>query len=170
MARRPRGGRPFAIGALNSIARSGSRWLLEAPETEENEPTRREWTGFWSTIALQTQNAFNDKAAQFLLIPLGGSIMGKASVVEQIAGLMITLPYVLFARGLRSIPGHEATSIGLTEPILMPVWALLAWGIPIDSWTLAGGGLILTGLAVRYLPWAARPASGAATNPTNRRN
>jgi acyl-[acyl-carrier-protein]-phospholipid O-acyltransferase/long-chain-fatty-acid--[acyl-carrier-protein] ligase len=69
----------------------------EAPELEEKEPTRREWTGFWSAIALQTQNAFNDKAAQFLLIPLGGSIMGKASVVEQIAGLMITLPYVLFA-------------------------------------------------------------------------
>ena len=69
----------------------------EAPEPEEKEPTRREWRGFWSAIALQTQNAFNDKAAQFLLIPLGGSIMGKASVVEQIAGLMITLPYVLFA-------------------------------------------------------------------------
>jgi acyl-[acyl-carrier-protein]-phospholipid O-acyltransferase/long-chain-fatty-acid--[acyl-carrier-protein] ligase len=69
----------------------------EAPETEEKEPTRREWTGFWSAIAVQTQNAFNDKAAQFLLIPLGGWIAGKASVVEMIAGLMLTLPYVLFA-------------------------------------------------------------------------
>ncbi len=68
----------------------------EAPELEK-EPTRREWAGFWSAIALQTQNSFNDKAAQFLLIPLGGWIAGKASVVEQIAGLMITLPYVLFA-------------------------------------------------------------------------
>ena len=60
----------------------------------------------------------------------------------------------LFARGLRSIPGHEATGIGLCEPILVPLWAMLAWSIPIDSWTLAGGGLILTGLAVRYLPLA----------------
>lgn len=70
--------------------------------------------------------------------------------------LQMGLPYVLFARGLRSIPGHEATGIGLTEPILVPLWALLAWGIPIDSWTLAGGGLILTGLAIRYLPLGGR--------------
>ena len=42
--------------------------------------------------------------------------------------LQMGLPYVLFARGLRSIPGHEATGIGLMEPILVPVWVLLAWG------------------------------------------
>ena len=37
-------------------------------------PTRREWTGFWSMIAQQTQNAFNDKIAQFILVPLGGAL------------------------------------------------------------------------------------------------
>eukprot|EP00903_Cladosiphon_okamuranus_P004220 g4218.t1 len=41
-----------------------------------------------------TQNAFNDKAAQFILIPLGGAV-GYA--VESIAGLMIAIPFVLFA-------------------------------------------------------------------------
>ncbi|HZN36276.1 MAG TPA: EamA family transporter, partial [Pirellulaceae bacterium] len=56
-----------------------------------------------------------------------------------------------FARGLRSIPGHEATGIGLTEPILVPVWVVLAWGDRPAWWTLVGGGLILVGLAVRYL-------------------
>ncbi len=70
--------------------------------------------------------------------------------------LQMGLPYVLFARGLRSIPGHEATGIGLCEPILVPVWALVAWNIKPDWWTLAGGGLILTGLALRYLPLTSR--------------
>ena len=45
-------------------------------------------------IIQQTQNAFNDKMAQFILIPLGGAI---GLSVESAAGLMIALPFVLFA-------------------------------------------------------------------------
>jgi drug/metabolite transporter (DMT)-like permease len=78
--------------------------------------------------------------------------------------IQMGLPYVLFARGLRSIPGHEATGIGLTEPILVPVWALLAWGIRPDWWTLAGGAMILAGLAVRYLPLTARSRQKLTTH------
>ena len=58
------------------------------------EPTKRQWLGYWSMIVQQTQNAFNDKAAQFILIPLGGAV-GYA--VESAAGIMIALPFVLFA-------------------------------------------------------------------------
>jgi drug/metabolite transporter (DMT)-like permease len=64
--------------------------------------------------------------------------------------LQMALPYVLFARGLRRIPGHEATSIGLIEPILNPVWVFLAWGERPAWWTLLGGGLILLGLLIRF--------------------
>jgi acyl-[acyl-carrier-protein]-phospholipid O-acyltransferase/long-chain-fatty-acid--[acyl-carrier-protein] ligase len=63
-------------------------------ETAEFEPTRRQWVGFWSMIVQQTQNAFNDKMAQFILIPLGGAV---GFSVESAAGLMIALPFVLFA-------------------------------------------------------------------------
>jgi drug/metabolite transporter (DMT)-like permease len=65
--------------------------------------------------------------------------------------LQMGLPYVLFARGLKSIPGHEATGIGLVEPLLVPVWVYLAWGDQPRWWTLVGGGLILLGLAIRYI-------------------
>ncbi|MFN4873276.1 MAG: MFS transporter [Akkermansiaceae bacterium] len=63
-------------------------------DSPESEPTKRKWLGYWSMIVQQTQNAFNDKAAQFILIPLGGAV-GYA--VESWAGLMISLPFVLFA-------------------------------------------------------------------------
>ncbi len=74
----------------------------------DGEPTRRQWAGYWSMIVQQTQNAFNDKAAQFILIPLGGAvafefylgtIFGKEIrlSVESAAGLMIAIPFVLFA-------------------------------------------------------------------------
>jgi len=65
----------------------------------EAEPTKRQWLGFWSMIVQQTQNAFNDKAAQFLLVPLAGAV--GATVfgmgVESLAGVLIALPFVLFA-------------------------------------------------------------------------
>jgi drug/metabolite transporter, DME family len=64
--------------------------------------------------------------------------------------LQMALPYVLFARGLRSITSQEATVIGLLEPVLLPVWVYLAWGEVPAPWTLVGGGLILAGLALRY--------------------
>ena len=66
------------------------------------------------------------------------------------------LPYVLFARGLKAVAGHEASGIALLEPVLVPVWVYLAWHgaanyTPPRWWTLVGGALILTGLAIRYL-------------------
>jgi drug/metabolite transporter (DMT)-like permease len=66
------------------------------------------------------------------------------------------LPYLLFARGVQRIVGHEAAGIVLLEPILVPVWVFIAWRhsptyeAP-QWWTLAGGGCILVGLLLRYV-------------------
>ena len=64
------------------------------------------------------------------------------------------LPYVIFARGLRSVGSQEASGIVLTEPVLTPIWVLVAWGEHPSWWTYIGAALILTGLAIRYL-WPA---------------
>ncbi len=69
--------------------------------------------------------------------------------------LQMALPYVLFAYSLKRISGHEATGIGLIEPLLNPVWVFIAWGDRPAWWTLVGGGFILLGLAIRYL-WPAQ--------------
>jgi drug/metabolite transporter (DMT)-like permease len=68
--------------------------------------------------------------------------------------VQMAAPYVLFARGLRSVPPQEAGIITLLEPLLMPVWAYL---IAPDrdtptGWTLVGGALLLAALVWRYLP------------------
>lgn len=72
------------------------------------------------------------------------------------------LPYFLFARALKKIPGHEASGIGLVEPLLVPVWVCLAWGwrehLP-AWWTIAGGGLIFAGLVIRYVGSVGEKAS-----------
>jgi len=65
----------------------------------------------------------------------------------------MALPYVLLTIGLRTIPSHEAALIGLVEPILNPIWALLVWGEYPAWWTFAGAGFILVGLGLRYAVW-----------------
>jgi drug/metabolite transporter (DMT)-like permease len=75
--------------------------------------------------------------------------------------LQMALPYVLFAHSLKRIPGHEATGIGLIEPLLLPTWAYLAWGDQPARSTLVGGAFILAGLAIRYIQLPTRNRSAA---------
>jgi drug/metabolite transporter (DMT)-like permease len=87
----------------------------------------------------------------------------QLATLAAFGAFQIALPYVLFARGLRSVPSQEASLIGLLEPVLVPLWVVFALGnYETRWWTLAGGGLILLGLAWRYLP-AARAGARAGT-------
>ncbi len=94
----------FVLLAVARFGRYGARRMNH--ELFEDEPTPRQWAGFWSMIVQQTQNAFNDKMAQFTLIPLGGAVgfallipIGAGVKVDlpSVAGLMMALPMVLFA-------------------------------------------------------------------------
>jgi len=112
----------------------------------------------------------NHLVTAIVLAPLAFGTMHFPTGVQWplLAGLGIVqmgLPYVLFARGLKHIPGHEATGIGLIEPLLVPVWVYLAWGDQPDWWTLVGGGLILVGLAIRYLSPTSRVPPEAEQSP-----
>lgn len=70
--------------------------------------------------------------------------------------LQMGLPYWLFARSVKHLPGHEATGIVILEPILVPIWVYIAWGhlssyeSPSAS-TVVGAVFILFGLVVRFL-------------------
>ena len=80
---------------------------------------------------------------------------GQLMWLVAFGAIQMGLPYVLFTRGLRTVPAHEASCLALLEPLLVSLWVYLAWGRspdyrPPDTWTWAGGILILLGLLVRY--------------------
>jgi drug/metabolite transporter, DME family len=60
------------------------------------------------------------------------------------------LPYLFFSLALKHIPGHEASLIGLIEPLLLPLWILLAWGDRPDAVVFLSGGFILAGMLIKY--------------------
>ncbi len=73
--------------------------------------------------------------------------------------LQMALPYLLLIRGLRAISSQEAVAIGMVEPILIPVWAFLIRGEVPAPWTFFGAGMILIGLALRYVVCEWRPVT-----------
>ncbi len=80
----------------------------------------------------------------------------------------MSVPYVLFARGLRSVAGAEASMLSLIEPLLVPLWVFVAWHDHASYqappwWTWVGGGMILCGLLQRYLPHALRRSTRGNT-------
>ncbi len=83
--------------------------------------------------------------------PIGYVALGFFGVFQ------MSIPYVLFARGLRTTTAPEASVLALIEPILVPVWVYLAWHQHPSYqsppwWTWVGGTLIVIGLAYRYVP------------------
>jgi len=76
------------------------------------------------------------------------------------AAVQFALPYVLFTRGLSRVTGAEASLIALIEPVLNPVWVALFFGENPTTATLAGGAIIICGLALRYTVFRA-PAEEA---------
>lgn len=76
--------------------------------------------------------------------------LSQLAVLAAFGVLQMGLPYLLFTRGLRAISSQEGSQISLLEPILTPFWAFVAARELPASWTIWGGGCILTGLLLRY--------------------
>src|SRR5262249_47369212 len=79
------------------------------------------------------------------------------------------IPYLLMARGLRTVSPQEAGTLTLLEPLLNPLWAYLV-APEKEKPTLhvaIGGTLILLGLAYRYWPTraVARPLPSPVVPP-----
>ena len=55
------------------------------------------WGAFWRLVLIQAQNSFNEKGAQFLLIPLGVWLYGTRGDLEYPLGAIIVLPFILFS-------------------------------------------------------------------------
>jgi len=72
-------------------------------------------------------------------------------ILAVMGAVQLGLPYFLFSKGLQSVSLQEASLIALIEPVLNPIWVALVVGEIPSIATIAGGGLILLGLVVRYV-------------------
>jgi drug/metabolite transporter (DMT)-like permease len=57
--------------------------------------------------------------------------------------LQLGLPYVLYATAIKHVTALEATLIPLLEPVLNPLWVMLALGERPGQWAIVGAVLVL---------------------------
>ncbi len=79
---------------------------MDDEQSDKKNANKREWFGFYSLVLIQAQSAFNEKAAQFLLIPLGAWAAlhhtaythdSWVNSLQYILGAIFVLPYILFS-------------------------------------------------------------------------
>ena len=100
---------------------------LEDEDAKDSGPGRRQWISFWSLMGLQAQNAFNDKALQFTLVPLGAWVAAKAGAewgtfLPHVLGMLILVPFILFA----PVAGWASDTFSKTRVIRLTAWMQLA--------------------------------------------
>jgi len=112
----------------------------------------------------------NNVVCALLLLLVVKSQLGLTStqlgIVAVMGAVQLGLPYFLFSKGLQTVPLQEASLIALIEPVLNPLWVALTVGEIPSFATLAGGGLIVLALAVRYLwplPGESAQAAGSGS-------
>lgn len=91
----------------------------------------------------------------FLLNPIAltGTQIGW---IAFLGAFQLALPYVLFSNGVRQVSAREASILLLVEPVVNPLWVLLVWGEQAAWATWIGGGIILSGLVLRFVVAGAR--------------
>lgn len=95
----------------------------------------------------------------FVVIPSSWNVgLEDVALLLLMAAVQFALPYVLFTRGLRDVPSSEASLIALIEPVLNPLWVLLLLGEDPSFATIAGGAIIISGLALRYTVFKTKTA------------
>ena len=136
-------GQPEMAGVLLALL-SGilfAVFMSNLPRTRDINPVYLTWINnlacalalFWIVKSRLALSGFE----LFLLVVMGAVQLG--------------MPYFLFSKGLHTVSLQEAALIALVEPVLNPLWVALAVAEIPSVATLAGGGMILLGLAVRYV-------------------
>jgi DME family drug/metabolite transporter len=103
--------------------------------------------------------------AAILLAPVlaatapGWLLSGRGLAVTAYLGLVTTvLAYLLYGRGLRTVPAPAAVTLGLAEPVVAALLGVVVLGEQLTGSALAG--LVLVGLAIGILTVGRQPAAG----------
>ncbi|HXL05072.1 MAG TPA: DMT family transporter [Bacillota bacterium] len=81
---------------------------------------------------------------------IGSSPGVRGWILLSVAGIFqLGIPYLLYTIALKYVSALEAILITIIEPILNPVWVLLAIGEKPGPWALVGGGVVLVSVVVR---------------------
>jgi drug/metabolite transporter (DMT)-like permease len=101
--------------------------------------------------AVVVGNVLASIAAMPFALPLPAASTGEWITIVYLGVCQIGLAYVCLTAGIRHLPALEVSLLLLLEPVLNPVWTWILRGESPGTWTIVGGGMILTATALRSL-------------------
>lgn len=96
-------------------------------------------------------NLFASIAALPFAWPFPAAATGEWATLMYLGVCQVGLAYVCLTAAIRHLPALEVSLLLLIEPVFNPVWTWLLHGEHPGTWTIAGGGIILTATALRSL-------------------
>lgn len=103
-------------------------------------------------VAMSLGNAVAAAVAVPAMIahPITGDTAVKTwAVLVALGALQIGLPYVLYAIAVRRLRALESSLLATIEPVLSPVWVVLATGETPSGLAMAGGAVIVVAVAAQ---------------------
>ena len=126
----------LASGLTYALMLVGMRWLARRGHGE-------------STLAASALgNLIAFAAALPMALPVHGGGAADVAVLVYLGVFQIGLAYWCLTRGIRWVPGVEATTLLMAEPVMNPVWAWLVLGERPGAWALGGGAVIVAATLV----------------------
>lgn len=110
-------------------------------------------------VAISLGNALAALSAlpSMLAHRVGGEAATRTYLVLIALGvLQIGLPYVLYATAVRRLRALESSLLATIEPVLAPIWVVLATGEAPSGLALAGGAMIVVAVAAQGVAAARR--------------
>ena len=123
----------LAAGATWALTITGLRW--------EGKRSDRSDSGAATVIA---GNLIAFAVCLPMALPVENGSPANLAVVLYLGFFQVSLAYVLLTRSLREVPGLEAATLLLIEPVFNPIWTWIVQGERPGELALLGGFLIVT--------------------------
>jgi DME family drug/metabolite transporter len=140
----------FGFAGLPLLLRLDQKRLLAGARADDAVAARL--AGHAPLVAMALGNAIAALVAlpAMLAHPVTGETATRTYLVLAALGFFqIGLPYVLYATAVRRLRALESSLLATIEPVLSPVWVVLATGETPTPLAIAGGAMIVLSVAAQ---------------------
>jgi len=144
-----------ALAVVSSFGFAGLPLLLRLDQKRllaNEDAAAARVAGHAPLVAMSLGNAIAAAVAlpAMLAHPVSGETAPRTYLVLVALGvLQIGLPYVLYASAVRKLRALESSLLATIEPVLSPVWVVLATGERPSPLAIAGGAIIVLAVAAQ---------------------
>lgn len=123
----------LTAGVTWALSLAGLRWMGKRSSTIDS-----------SAATVIAGNLIAFLVSLPMAVPVSHATATDAAVILYLGLFQVSLAYILLTRSLTEVPGLEAATLLLVEPVFNPIWSWVVHGERPSVSAIAGGVLIIT--------------------------